>query len=328
MKHTIPWDAIIARIQNRETKSEKKLLEEWLADEENSDLYQHLSGLYFNIQQQSVEYDPDVEYYWKEMQARMHLKPAIKNTRTWNIKYAAVAAILVGVISVFSTYFITHYQVDSLPAISQSYESLNGKSKIVLPDSSVVWLNSKSVLCYESNLGNKERRVSLKGEALFDVVKDVDREFVVDAGGISVHVHGTQFSVEARNGSDEVSVALIHGSVSLETAQTHMYIVPGEKAFYSRSKGRIQLSKVDTDIETLWAASQIRLENKSLTELSRYFEKWYGVRMVISPEISQKQAYSFTITNESLEEILRLMMRIHPISYHFGEDDTLFINPL
>lgn len=328
MKHTIPWNAIIARIQNRETKVEERQLKEWLTNEENVYFFQHLNDLHFNIQQQADEYDPDVEYYWKEMQARMCAKPVAKRVHAWNIKYVAAAAILVGVISVFSTYFITRYPTDLSPVLFQSYESLNGKSKIILPDSSVVWLNSKSVLCYESKLGNKERRVSLKGEAFFNVMKDADREFIVDAGGISVHVHGTQFNVEAKQGNDEVTVALISGSVSLETAQTHLHIVPGEKAFYSRSKGNIQLGKVDTDTETLWAASQIYLENKSLSELRRYFEKWYGVRVVISPEISQKQSYSFTITNESLEEILQLMMRIHPISYYFGENNTLFINPL
>lgn len=330
MKHTIPWEAIIAKIQNKESEAEKKLMEEWLTDEKNSDLYQNLSDLYFNIQQQATEYNPDVEYYWKEMQTRMHThtKTVKKTKQLWNMRQAAAIAILIVGISIITTYFITRNVAKSSSTIAQSYESLSGKSKIILPDGSVVWLNSKSILCYESKLGDKERRVSLQGEALFDVVKDAKRQFIVDAGGLSVHVHGTQFSVEARKGSDDVSVALIRGSVSLEAGQTQMYIVPGEKAFYSRSKGKIQLKKVDTELETLWAASRIRLENKSLPELSQYFEKWYGVRMVISPQISSEQAYSFTIANESLEEILRLMARIHPISYYFGEDDTLFINPL
>lgn len=330
MKHTIPWEPIIARIQNRETEAERKLLEEWLADEKNTELYQNLSDLYFNIQLQAGGYNPDVEYYWKEMQNRMHTRTGTvkKAKQLWNVRHVAAVAILVVGMSIFTTYFITRNVAESSSVIAQSYESLNGKSKVILPDGSVVWLNSKSVLCYDSKLGDQERRVTLQGEALFDVVKDTKRQFIVDAGGLSVHVHGTQFSVEARKGSDDVSVALIRGSVSLETAQNQMYIVPGEKAFYSRSKGNIQLKKVDTELETLWAASRIRLENKSLPELSQYFEKWYGVRMVISPKISNEQTYSFTIANESLEEILRLMVRIHPISYYFGEDDTLFINPL
>lgn len=336
MKYTsIPWDIIIAKLQNRETDIERNLLEEWLLDERNLKLYQQLYELYYNIQQQAIEYNPDIEYYWKEMQNRMQLsssvittKPNDKTKHLWNMKYVAVAAILIGFISILSTYFITRSAIENSSSIVQTYESLSGKSKVILPDGSIVWLNSKSILHYESKFNDTQRRVSLKGEALFDVIKDSNREFIVDIGSVSVHVHGTQFNVEARKGSDEVSVALIRGSVSLETAQSKTYIIPGQKAYYSRKKREIHLEKADTEVETLWASSQIRLENKSLSELRRYFKKWYGVQMVISPEISHDQAYSFTIVNESLEEVLRLMARIHPISFYFGEDDTLFINPL
>ena len=330
MRENIPWNAIIARIQERETEQDAQRLKEWLADKENVELYQHLKNLYFNIQRQASEYNPDTEYYWKEMQTRMHkqTRAVFHNIHVWKLKYIA-AAVVVGIISVVSTYLLTQHSTASYTVVQQSYESFNGKSKIILPDSSVVWLNHQSSLCYESKPNDTERRVSLNGEAFFNVTKNLQKEFIVDVKDVSIHVHGTLFCVKFPKEDDKVTVTLIEGSISLETPRTCMYMVPGEKAYYSTSNGNIQLKRADTELETSWASPQIRIENKSLIELSKYFEKWYGTHMIISPELSARPInYSFTITDESLEEILILMMRIHPISYQFGEKDTLFINPL
>lgn len=328
MKQIIPWDTIIAHLEQRANDCEREELDAWLKSEVNEKLYRHLSDLYLDVQLQEKPYDPEIELYWTEMQKRMRKKnePIRKSYYLRSVKYAAVLLAIIA--STYMTYYMTRHAVMQSEFVSQSYESLNGKSKIVLPDGTIVWLNSKSTLSYNYKAEACERRVSLKGEALFDVKKDLQREFVVDVNGASIHVHGTQFNVNSPKNSDELSVALIRGSVSLEANGERTKITPGEKVFYSRSNKSIIVEKADTEIETLWAASRICLKDKTLTEICRYFEKWYGVQIELSPKITNKQSYSFTITDESLEEILRLMARIHPMSFYFGENNTLFINYL
>lgn len=48
----------------------------------------------------------------------------------------------------------------------------------------------------------------------------------------------------------------------------------------------------------------------------------------ITPALAHNYAYTFTITNEPLEEILRIMSRINPIAYTFAEDNTVTISEL
>lgn len=50
---------------------------------------------------------------------------------------------------------------------------------VVLPDSSKVWLNSATTLTYDSDFNKKGGKVTLSGEAFFDVSKNPAKPFIV-----------------------------------------------------------------------------------------------------------------------------------------------------
>ena len=82
--------------------------------------------------------------------------------------------------------------------------------EIALPDGSVIALNSDSRLGV--SYGARHRDVRLQqGEALFEVARDPDRPFVVDAGMGRVEALGTTFAV--RVDLDSIEVAVTHGRV-------------------------------------------------------------------------------------------------------------------
>jgi len=83
----------------------------------------------------------------------------------------------------------------------------------VLPDGSVVELKDGAEIAVDYS--GALRRVSLrKGEAHFQVAKNKNRPFVVEANGIEVRAVGTGFSVERRETAVEVIVT--EGQVAVE----------------------------------------------------------------------------------------------------------------
>ena len=80
--------------------------------------------------------------------------------------------------------------------------------------------------------------------------------------------------------------------------------------------------------ESCWAAGKLVFERQSLGEICRYLSRWYDIRIDISPALAHNYAYTFTITDEPLEAILRIMSRINPIAYTFAEDNTVTISEL
>jgi hypothetical protein len=65
------------------------------------------------------------------------------------------------------------------------------------------------------------------GEALFDVVKDVDHPFIVTTSTISIKVLGTKFNVRAYNNDKTSEASLIRGRIELTILKT-----PEKKSFY------------------------------------------------------------------------------------------------
>lgn len=75
----------------------------------------------------------------------------------------------------------------------------------------------------------------------------------------------------------------------------------------------------------LWAKESLRFEKKTIYELTGYLSEWYGMDIRLDPSLPTDQAYTFTITHESLEEVLCLIAKITPIEYVFDEDNTVRI---
>ena len=90
------------------------------------------------------------------------------------------------------------------------------KGKVILPDSSVVWLNSGSSILYPSNFFGETRDVSFKGEGYFEVKKNSDYPMKISLdSGLSLCVRGTSFNLSAYDNDNSISILLLSGNVSL-----------------------------------------------------------------------------------------------------------------
>ncbi|MCC8096493.1 MAG: FecR family protein [Tannerellaceae bacterium] len=114
--------------------------------------------------------------------------------RTFRI--ALVAASVLLILGVGLAYWGGKNLPSSPEEILQSYTTLNGKSRMVLPDGSLVWLHAGSTLNYKTTF-TENRELFLEGEALFEVERKDGKPFFVRTGEITVEVHGTRFNVEA-----------------------------------------------------------------------------------------------------------------------------------
>lgn len=325
MTREIPWNLIVSKLKKENTAEEDAELDAWLSDSGNQEVFEELRNLWDKIRSNASDYVPDKDYYWKELSRRMSfsvqrpVENSQRKTRWWT--YAAAACAIVAVL--FSFYI---GQWTGIPeTVPLQYSNMGGKGMASLPDCSAVWLHTNTKLVYDTPRQRDERVVTLQGEAFFDVTHDKQKPFIVQTDGMRIVVHGTKFNVESFPNMENTYVSLVEGSVSLETADEHRFLVPGEVATYNRRNHQLSIAKGDVSFASLWTRDEIVFEQRSLSDICRILSKWYHVKIDLSPEVSGKYHYTFTLRNEPLEEILRLMSRIHPISYAFNEDDELRI---
>lgn len=148
---------------------------------------------------------------WSRVQAHIDQgeRPVmrIKKKVRW-LAYAAVVLLM----STFSMVFYFHKT--TTPIDYAELSNPNGQhSRILLPDSSIVYLSGGSKIRYEKTFLGTKRMVYLDGEAFFDVVHQSKRPFVVKSGEITTIVLGTSFNVKAYASENKVDVTVRTGKV-------------------------------------------------------------------------------------------------------------------
>lgn len=326
MNKSIPWSIIIKKFKCEISVDELTTLNSWLEVDENRTVYVEMQVLWDSILQEGSAYKSNADQLWKQMEIRMERKQIKQIHFSLNkFRWMSVAAsVLFLMMFSFSVYVAKQWY--NANTIALHYNCMNGKSRVTLPDGSVVWLHSESSIEYKSKPFEKQRNVRLVGEAYFNVKKDPEKPFIVKALNFEVKVYGTTFNVEAREGAENMSVSLLSGSVAVKSANKNTMIIPGEVAVCTKNTGAINVEKQDVNFSAMWANESIRFERKSIKELSKYLSKWYGVKIILDSSIPENQAYTFTIKHEPFEEILRLMARTNPITYNFNEKNVVKIS--
>ncbi|MCC5936055.1 MAG: FecR domain-containing protein [Lunatimonas sp.] len=179
------------------------------------------------------------------------------------------------------------------------------KSTILLPDSSKVILNSGSKLYYQEHFSGVYREVFLEGEAYFEVTKDPNRSFIVNAGTSSTTALGTSFNIDAYS-QERINIYLITGNVkvvSIDSWETDTYLGVGESV--SVVQGKLSEKKAfDNEKITAWTKGLIIFDNTPIHEAIRVMENWFDVTFHLENSPPSNLQVSGRFDNETLKNIL------------------------
>lgn len=212
------------------------------------------------------------------------------------------------------------------------------RSKLLLPDSSQVWLNAGSKLVYDYNMNEaSERLVYLEGEAFFDVSKQANRPFIIKTGKIRIRILGTSLNVKAYPADKLTETTLITGKVEVNIdnkPEQRIVLSPMEKFVLQDETGNNNTPKktpnqylvtnvqpvyeeLDSVIykETAWVKNQLVFNNETLEELAPKLERWYNIEIVINNQNAGKHRFTGVFDKETVEQAFRAMQLIKPFKY-------------
>lgn len=194
------------------------------------------------------------------------------------------------------------------------------RSKIRLPDGSIVWLNAESEIRYLENFEGKTRLIELRGEAFFEVKKDTTRPFIVKSGSITTTALGTSFNIHAFDLEKEIEVALVHGKVEVEdtTTEVKLILLPGEMATGNNPEYNLKKSLFKYEDEILWKEGVIYFNNENLEGVMDKLSRWYNVEFKVINYPTQTWIYNGSFNNTSLEQILKRMSFTEDFGYEMN----------
>lgn len=177
---------------------------------------------------------------------------------------------------------------DDVPdELNQIIIPYGNQSRIVLSDSTVVWLNAGSRLCYPTVFKNKTREVLLLGEAFFEVAKNPNKPFIVKTSDLEIRVLGTKFNVSSYEEDELVQTVLKEGSVDIRRPGVlffdhHVVLKPNQMASFDKTTNLTTIQNVDVDFYTLWTKGLISFEDIELNRVTKQLERFYNISINFS----------------------------------------------
>ncbi len=178
--------------------------------------------------------------------------------------------------------------------------------KVVLSDSSEVWMNNDCRLTYPNRFKGSRRCVKVEGEAYFKVAPDKQRPFIVLANGIEVKVYGTEFNVRAY-GADDVHVTLIKGSVAVKSAQCEAMLKPGQDAKLN-SDASFGIADIDTESYIYWRDGFFYYDDIPLEHIMQDIGRWYNMNVVMKNDAARNYHLHFLADKKGgIDNVIRLL---------------------
>jgi ferric-dicitrate binding protein FerR (iron transport regulator) len=178
---------------------------------------------------------------------------------------------------------------------------------VTLPDGSEVWLNSASSIRFPTVFSGKERKVTITGEAYFEVAQNAQLPFRVNANNkATVEVLGTHFNVNAYENEQTVNTTLLEGSVKVN----ERLITPGQQAQVGQAAGVVTIvHHADTEKIMAWKNGAFNFEGLGVEEAMRQLERWYDIEVVYEKDIPNIAFFGAISRNLNLFDLLEVLDR-------------------
>ena len=339
-KHSIEkpgWDLVAKYLAHETSAAEQEAVETWVAQSEQNRR---------ELQEAKILLEKTDYFYklkrfssksaWEKTQQRIRTEvgvilPQEKQRKLFISTFYKYAAILVlaFLVGVAGYYFGIRNQQNGIYSeiISAEKQVVN---QYILPDGTVVALNSNSKLQFPKKFEYGVREVTISGEAFFDVVPDPGKPFIINAGNAQIKVLGTSFNVNAYPENETVEVVVETGKVQvvcsekLNTQETaEILLNPGEKGILLNSPGKLEKTK-NTDANYLaWKTHNLVFENTPLNEVVWQLNKTYHSDIQIKGEYIENLVLTAQFEKKPVDFILNVIQLTFGL--HLEQENDMYI---
>ncbi|MDR0823951.1 MAG: FecR domain-containing protein [Prevotella sp.] len=290
--------------------SAKDKFHKWLTDEEFAE---EKDNALFTLWEQTGDVaKEDTFASFASLQYRAELRAEKKKTRLTMWRYGAAIAI-VSIVAVTSAFIFMRKTSSSDVNMNEFYSQIGESDTITLPDGSIVYTNSKTVILYPKSFGKETRTIYLLGEAHFKVRKNKDIPFIVKANEFSVTALGTQFDVSSYPEDAFFKATLISGSISVRrnNHQAGYILKAGDQFVREKQTGKCAISQVDVFDATAWQRGELVFGNATIVEILNVLERNFAVYFQYEEDIFNDDKYNFHFKKSAtLPEIMDVIKKV------------------
>ncbi|CAN7668970.1 FecR family protein [Rhizobium sp. LjRoot98] len=198
-------------------------------------------------------------------------------------------------------------------AMMADYATGIGEQRTVeLPDGSMTTLDGGTTLSLDYS-PSARHLVLTSGAAVFDVVPDAARPFVVSAANGNTTATGTSFSV--KHGEDDVSVECLQGHINVQCL-ANSDLIGGEGISYSQA-GLGEKVAADAETAAAWRRGLLIFKDRSLADVVSDLNRHRRGKVMIASSTLRLRRMSGVFHLDRPDEILAHLeetLQVRPVS--------------
>lgn len=326
------------------------LLSRHLAGESSAEEEMELNGYLEQSPEYKVRYDLTLKYWgknkqrsdtelreayqkvWTKIKASSDTSARQKVRRISPVLRYSVAAVFFLCLCAYLFSVVNDSSEWTHPSLSSKRNLKGEKSKFLLSDGSIVWLNGDSEIRFPAHFSTDRRDVYLEGEAFFEVAKNPDQPFVIHLHDGVVRVLGTSFNVKAFENDQFVETSVVTGKVafipgveseSAVSADT-VYLTPNQKVVYNKDLSQVQQLETNSLEDRAWIDGKLVFRSNTFFEVAQVLERTYAKKIIFGEQSLQNCRLTGTFEGNSLEEVMSLLAETKDYEYSIS-DDEIFI---
>lgn len=255
------------------------------------------------------------------LHSKIEKRIAQKNRRSY-FRVAAAAVLLITAGLLYSVYSTEHQA-----ALKTVSAQLGKQQKVILPDASVVYLNSGSSLTYPVAFDKESREVTLTGEAYFEVEHKTTHPFIITSRHLKTQVLGTRFIVSNYYG-DVASVTVVSGKVKVTDKKSHAseIITKGQRVVYNPEKAALtKTNNVNTTNYLAWKDGRIFFDHANIKQVLQTLHRRYNITLSVNSPYYNCSTISGSFKGNDLQGVLSSIRFINNMDYTSPQNDTIKI---
>ena len=304
-------DSLLAKyLDGSTTAKEAAEVEFWVTESsKNKAVFDHFKAIW--LKSQAVAFDSEIKFDKKAAfenvmnrigQANERVAEIRKSTRPF--VFTLLARVAAFIIFGITFYFIYENYLKSQPEIliTAGTES----KEILMPDSSLVSLNSAGEIKYAENF-TENRKLILRGEAFFEVKNQENQPFIVQAEDLEVKVLGTSFYIIAYGNDSIVEVGVKTGSVEVgqKSGEKSVILMANEMLKYNKNDRSFNRSEEYSNNKLFWKTGVVEFNEKPLEDVFSTLSQVYETEINFRQSELENCKFSGRFKDASLEEILK-----------------------
>ncbi len=245
-------------------------------------------------------------------------------TRITPFALASIVAIMA-----VSTFWLVSSELDHVQSLQYRSDIAQVKT-VTLEDGSAVTLGADTQIEVAFTADRRDVRL-LKGQAFFEVSKDQQRPFFVDADKAGVMVVGTRFEVYKQ--LDQINVTVEEGVVKVSSNPQPDFSSPetetltAGQTLVSHTGQQIVRSTVDANSVSPWRDGRLVYRDTALANVVFDVNRYRETKIILGTESLKRLKVTTSLSVNQTDSIVSMLEQSLPVVAHQETSDRILILP-